>query len=77
MQYIDEVCNFLCQNMRVTFKIAAAFAFLYITHVSNGNAPFELANAPFQTQTNARKYLRFVLERKSLYNSILFYFCKK
>ena len=36
MQYIDEVCNFLCQNMRVTFKIAAAFAFLYITHVSNG-----------------------------------------
>ncbi len=45
---IDEVCNFPCQNMTVRPKIAATFA-LHITHVSNANAPFELANATFQT----------------------------
>ncbi len=29
---IDEVCNFLCQNMTVMPKIAPAFPLLYHTH---------------------------------------------
>ena len=55
---IDEVCNFPCQNMTVTPKIAPAFTLLYHSRFQrHANAPFELANAPFQTKTNAKNCL--------------------
>ena len=46
---IDEVCNFPRRKMTVTPKIAAPFALLLTLTFPTVNAPFEFANAPFQT----------------------------
>ena len=48
---IDEVCNFLCQNMTVTPKIATAFALLYFL-------------SPFSTHVFRRRWRNFSPAKK-------------